>query len=387
MKNLGHLKSYKMNLTTVTPIYIGGGEDSCLNSLQYYFNPSTGTLNIVDESKFSKFLVKNNLLDDFMQFILNKKNPKLFKWLEMNKLENVNIDIYSKSQLLKTAGIKNLNDIRLFMRNFDNQAYIPGSTIKGAIRTALLASIINHKKTYFTDKYWKDIENALYRGEKNTLSRICNQIENDVFSMKKFTSSQADSIFRGLQVSDTNGLSDSNLYFAQKVDLTPKKQKISSIPLWREYLKPESKFTFVITIDETIFPYSIEQINIALKNYANYFNVMMDKCYDNLDIANIYLPNEADENIIPNLCIGGGTGFITKTIIYQIAPDIKTAKNAIAKYLDKTFTTKKDKYSKIRQPQHNHVVEDTVISPRALKLAKYKEKSLPVGWCYISENK
>ena len=26
MKNLGHLKSYSMKLTTITPIYIGGGE-------------------------------------------------------------------------------------------------------------------------------------------------------------------------------------------------------------------------------------------------------------------------------------------------------------------------------------------------------------------------
>lgn len=385
MKKLGHLESYKMELTTVTPIYIGGGEDSALNGLQYYFDTNTKTLNIVDEAKFSKFLVKNNLLDNFMDFILKEKNPKLFKWLESSNLINKKPDIFSKSQVLNSANVKNLNDIKLFVRNFDNKAYIAGSSIKGAIRTALLSSLIRQNKEKYMDKYWKDIEQALISGDKRTLSKLCDRIESDIFSMNKFKSAQTDSRLRGLQVSDTNGVPDTNLYFAQKEDLSVGKQKISSIPLWREYLSPQTKFNFIITIDTKVFPYGIKGINTALKNYANYINNMMDN-YDNLDIANIYLPNETDDDINPNLCIGGGTGFLTKTIIYQIAPDNDTAKRAVAKYLDKTFT-KRDKYSGNRVPQHKHVVEDLVLSPRALKLAKEQDDYLVVGWCYIDEVK
>ena len=387
MKNLGHLKSYSMKLTTITPIYIGGGEYYNLNKLQYYFDQSSKTLNIIDETKFSKFLLENKLLDNFIQFILNEKNPQLYNWLKENNLQNKSLNIFSKSQVIESVNSKDFkNDVNLFIRNFNNHAYIPGSTIKGAIRTALLVDIIIRNKQDYTNKYWENIKINLCNGKKKPLEQICNNIEKEAFSIGKFKSAQTDSIFRGLEISDTNGVSDTNLYFAQKEDLSPKKQKISRIPLWREYLKPYTDFYFEITIDDTIFPYTIEELNTALMNFAKFFNTQMNDNYNNLDCANIYLPDESDEKIIPNLCIGGGSGFITKTITYQIAPDFNSAKNAIAQYLDKTFT-KKDKYSGTYFPAHNHVKEDKIISPRALKLAQDNDNKdyLSLGWCNISE--
>ena len=56
---LGHLKTYKMKLTTLSPVFIGGGEK--LSNLDYFYNFSTGELKLIDESKFSKFLLENNL--------------------------------------------------------------------------------------------------------------------------------------------------------------------------------------------------------------------------------------------------------------------------------------------------------------------------------------
>ena len=59
MKQLGHLKTYKMKLTTLSPIFIGGGEFSDLSQLQYVLTKDN-ELKIIDESKFMKFLIKSN---------------------------------------------------------------------------------------------------------------------------------------------------------------------------------------------------------------------------------------------------------------------------------------------------------------------------------------
>ena len=381
MKKLGHLKSYKMTLTTLTPIYIGAGVDCCLNPLQYYIDNKK--LNIIDESKFSKFLIRNNLMENFINFITTSKNPKFFEWLKNNNLLNKNLDIYSKSQLLSNINANNKkNDIRTFCRNIEHKAYIPGSSIKGAFRTVLLSQEICKNKEHYTKKYWNELKESLLKNDKKNLNRICSNIEKEAFSMNKFNSIQADSAFRGLQVSDTTGVTDDRLYFAQKEDLSPNKLVLSQIPLWREYLKTNTNFEFNITIDTTMFHYDINEILKSMNDYAERINSTLREKYNNIDIKNIYLPDESNENITPNMCIGGGAGFLTKTIIYDIAPDFESARYSMSCYLDKSFTTK-NKFTRERIPAHNHKLEDKIISPRTLKLAKEQEDYLCVGWAFV----
>ena len=165
------------------------------------------------------------------------------------------------------------------------------------------------------------------------------------------------------------------------------------MPLYREHLQSFKETTFSITIDKSLVKddslISFEKINEALKIQTADFLKLIKVFEDKLDIASIYLPNELPDDKIslyPNLCIGGGAGFLTKTIIYAIAPNQNDAIDAIKQFLDKSFT-KFDQRTKQRMPDHGHNIHDKKISPRTLKLVKEDNDYLNIGWCCLEEVK
>ncbi len=376
MKKLKNMQTYKMNLKTIYPVYIGGGEDCKLSKLQYYFHKESQKFCIIDEQKFARFLVKKGLLDSFVEFVKSEKNPQLWQWFKNKDLKiTPQIDIFSTISSIK-AQPRELNDVRLFIKNSNGNPFIPGSSIKGAIRTALLHSYIMQNKEMLSSKYWNNLKQALISGNKHNCSNIIANIEKDAFSLGKFNTKEIDSIFRGLSISDSKEIDKKYLYLSKKEDLAANGQKPKGLPLYREYLKPFVDVKFLITIDKNIFPYTIEEILSQLSGFTKFQDELIRNHYDNLDVSEIYIPLDETENApLPNLCLGGGSGYLTKTIVYSIAPSFKDAKDTIAQFLDKAFRKK---------PAHNHVERDTKISPRALKLVKDNGDYLCIGWCNLS---
>lgn len=366
-----------MKLTTLSPVFIGGGER--LSNLDYFYNLETSELKIIDEKKFFKFLIKNELLDSFINFVSKIKNAKLYEWAKIQNLNLDNYEVFKSVYNYSKTDIKALNDVNLFVKNVFGQAFIPASSIKGVIHTAVLQKKLNDTPD-IKCKYKELIEDALKSRNICKLNKIEKAIEKDLLciDVSSEITTKFLNVFNGIQVSDSKIIEKKNLDLYKKMDYSFADEKIHQVPLYRECIKPYVETEFDITLDLNIvkeLKINIEYILEALDEYSVNWHKAISCFEEYIDNFNLYLPKE-NERYRANFCIGGGSGFLTKTVVCSIL-DEKTARDSIKTFLDLVFQRRK-------KPLHRHVEKDVQISPRTLKLARENNDYLNLGWCNIS---
>ena len=94
------------------------------------------------------FLQKSNLAEEYEKFMLNDKSKDLGYWLREHKIKNEDINKWTKYELdCGDAIFENKKmEIIPFIKDVYGKPYIPGSSIKGMLRTILLCyDILNNK--------------------------------------------------------------------------------------------------------------------------------------------------------------------------------------------------------------------------------------------------
>jgi len=149
-----------LKLKTVSPLFIGKGQDETILKTNYY----------IDSEKNKAFILKKDLIEIFLEKGLNNKKIKqlIYKNKDGEKellglkeiIENVknneNIDAFTKEKILKEldkhiveieantkkeSGLKEIkNFISLGKGSFNY--YIPGSSLKGALRNYIILKIL-----------------------------------------------------------------------------------------------------------------------------------------------------------------------------------------------------------------------------------------------------
>lgn len=69
---------------------------------------------------------------------------------------------------------------------------------------------------------------------------------------------------------------------------------------------------------------------------------------------------EFEESKLADIRLGGGTGFLSKTVYYALAPE-NEGRPMLAEFFDKVLFT--------RRSCHHHMTKDDRLTPRTLKLA------------------
>ena len=82
------------------------------------------------------------------------------------------------------------------------------------------------------------------------------------------------------------------------------------------------------------------------------------------------------------MLLGGGTGFLSKTLVYALAGSDEEAHTFISSYLDAAFQKKNQRTGR-REPAHRHKELDEKISPRTLKRAVMGQDDWIMGLCSI----
>lgn len=244
------IKTYKVELTTITPIHIGTGEDyvpvdyviikeSDNKNYFYFINREKFINHIIEHNMYEKFLTICNTASSMAinKFIFDNFNKEMIDWTMLVTNEVVNT--YENNIKMNTKkNEKNRLEIRSFISdNFSKNIYIPGSSIKGSIRTAVLNyKIKNEKSNAGLTNYGKstDLEkNILKIKEKNN--------SDDPFRLVKVSDFKEDT-----QVSDGKRCS-----FVDKV-INVKSGKVISegkgLPVLMELSRRNEKFTGEITI-------------------------------------------------------------------------------------------------------------------------------------------
>lgn len=405
--NSKQFETAKMCLHVVTPINIADGVT--LRAKDYLYDARQRRVYFLNLHAWHWFVYKHKLLDKYEKYISNFKDRKsLLEWLQEQGygLENLQDVISSEAQAdagLVDAEKKTLHDINRHIQQSDGSLYVPGSSIKGVFRTAILYKILQ-KRQDIKSKYWcyikqqVDIIEKLMKEERKPrelqimpysvikkkknqatkeIDKLIASLESELLHTLRLKDDKERNIsnkkaicsaMRGLQVSDTYASRNMQTAILQKVDggfdkfgkASPKK-----LPIFRECMLPEAELFFVVKIEKSVMnTIAINSVDDLLKATHSFFAAVTDL----LQQAFGKEYQEAFQGVAAgNMFLGGNTGFLSKTLLAMLAPDKDTAKNTIKVLLDKSFKT------------HKHFLRDKVIAPRTLKCTNYNGKLMLMG--------
>lgn len=337
------IRNYKIKLKILSPTYIGSGES--YNRCDYI--RIGNEVCVLNQNKWIEYLKETRLLNSFIdQLERYGKNTRIDQWLKLNgkKVEEVEKKCgLIKFQIAKGEEFKN-NDILSFVKNAEGKPYIPGSSIKGAIISALVGAIA--KNNNITN--YRDIQRVK---------------------------------ISGISVSDSAAFDTNDLEVYKKIDnvVVNNEIKKASLPIYRECVKSGAETEFAITIDQYKFNNSFSNLKINNIDINKIFDVLNEKYNDLFGIDGViskfeksldYLPNKANEKGV--IILGGGTSFQAKSIISSIYPSAKEAINATKDILNNLRSFKK----------HKHYL-DNPISPRALKVVNDNGRQVYMGFCKL----
>lgn len=321
MKTLGHLKSYDIQLTVQSPLFIGSGEK--LSKKEYLFLPQENKAIIMDTEKLIVFLSRKNLLEKYQNFLLDNTQKNIYSFFRKNDITSNDYKYFS-SYTIQCRENKP-EDLQLFVKDAQGNAYIPGSSLKGAFRTAWLAYLLENESTNTKNnrtRQWlenieacknkydsRKIENDLKRTTLQTANELEAKYFNTLNVNQRDTRNMVNSVMRGISFSDSTPINSSQLMLSQKID-TDVSGNEHRLPILRECLKPATTCRFTLTLDEIMLRdtgIDIEQILHIMQWFCRY---QVDHFYKKFK-GRVKLPVHSRETI---LWLGGGVGFQNKTI-------------------------------------------------------------------------
>lgn len=389
MNNRDFQETYKMAVEILTPVNIACNE--VLKANEYLYDAKTSTVYFLNQMMWHKFIYTHNLFDKYERYIKSSSEKSLYEWLQSfgYKINDVKLAIKSKTfahvNVLKNKNT--LNEIMLQSKLIDGTPFIPGSSIKGVIRTAILYDLLN-KNREIKKRYWNEIKSLRSSMKSAQINKyLISDINKDInkkatnlevallhklnLSSNKKKGNAIFSVMRGIIVGDSEHINQAvPMEMLQKIDLGLNKDVDAGkeLPVFRECILPKAKFNFQLKIDKTMTKeIGINSIDDLLRILQNYFDFVNDifksafgkRCehlFDEINGGNIYL--------------GSNTGFLTKTLVMALADRKEEAVDFIRDLLDMNFNGKKTK--------HNGK-KDTKISPRTLKATKYKGNTILMG--------
>lgn len=404
MTKIGNLEIRTYELECVSPVHIGNGET--LRPFEYLYDSYKRCVYFINQTKWVQFLERHQLMDDFakrlMGIVVTKQNTEdsLWDWLLKRGIHEEELkELGERTAQAETVELmagekKSLNEIHVQMATAEGRPFIPGSAIKGALRTAILYHLIQvNPKSY--QLFWNDFENAIYSNNQKyykqlengktllvKLDSICKNLGKKAFSVmglkknerngkEKVATPEANSILRGLRISDAVCVDPKiDTVVLQKVDATTYGDRENNISLYRECIPAGARLRFTVTTDKAFLN------KIGISSFDDILNMSRSFLQDGLalqkEVFGSRYPRELEEAFTADMLLGGGTGFFSKTVFYCLAPNEKQARELLKIYFDK-------------RSKHDHQKHDTDITPRTLKLTRTETDKSLMGLCRIQE--
>ena len=285
-------KTFQFSLLAMAPIHIGNGEKYTSREFIY----ENGYFYFPDMGKFYNRMVEKGYDQKFERFLQetkpNARNNRLISFLEDNRISDRNFGGY---RIIETELETNnnylrggaLNQVSKFIRDPFGNPYIPGSSLKGAIRTILMN----------TNPDWNN-ENVV-KDKKENKSLI-------PWGAKK--GQNYDDLFNTIRVSDSKPFRNDSLILVQKWDYKATPPLAKPLPLYREAIAPLTKINFTITTTTKEAGILMEELGQrAQAFYKEYKNFFLSDFPENKIQPNIQYP----------IYLGAGSGAWTKTIFKQ----------------------------------------------------------------------
>lgn len=284
------IQQYKFTLATLAPVFIGSGQT--YTTKEYLLE--NGEVYFPDMIKIYQHIAKNypaklGVYEEFLMTLQRKgrteRLPDILRRLDVKSRDFGGYRLSVRDVDFDTTKGR-LNEIDAFMKDAFGQPYIPGSSLKGALRT-----IICNVKF--------GVDNSKDRG-RNVIRIPWGAKRGEAFS----------DFFHDIRVSDSEPLSRQCLMICQKIDFAKDKERPNPpLPIARECIKPRNVIEFTITCEG-------REANEAMEQLVQWSRNHYDR-YDEYFLSTETKPAYVQDNPPKGGCLylGGGAGFWTKTII------------------------------------------------------------------------
>ena len=171
-----HLQSFTVQVKTMAPLFIGSGRE--VNKKEYVYVPAGQKVCIIDFPRFAGFLTAKGLEDQYTSFMLGEQND-LYRWLLSCRITQEEIKSFTSYEVMAGDALKSgyaLRGIHLFIKDNYGRPYLPGSSLKGALRTAILAKMLADQgdKSLTKLKKW---EKSLRESNRYNIAGETDQLE------------------------------------------------------------------------------------------------------------------------------------------------------------------------------------------------------------------
>lgn len=381
----------QLSLTIVSPTNIGGPEK--LTTKDYMYNYDAGEVYLLNNYEWFRFLARHNKLAEFEIYMQNEmvrpNGRTMYDWAKntigasqlTKDVLGPAIGSIMKSSIYNEGRKNSLNDITPQIRGANGEVYIPGSSIKGVIDSAIISHMLRNNKA-FRSTVQRELRKVLdvykRKNARNLFKDIFKMVNLAILKHihiltnnegKPFKAILA-SAFRGISVSDAMPIEAIKTEVLKKEDTCVNEDGTHEISVHRECILPNQKFSFTLTLDTAITKEigitSVNQVLEILQEdfdathelLSSKFKKVSPSIFKALEPANAY--------------IGSNTGFIQKTIIMAaFTDDEKTGIDIIKAILDVNFQKAK------------HDSKDHFMAPRAIKLVKWNGNYYEMGGIHI----
>lgn len=386
------MKNSFLEFKTLAPVYIGCGRTA--GKKEYLVDRKAGKIEILQMNKVFDRIRALGLEEKFERYLLASTpgelrfaGNELADFVRDNHIPPSEYGSWS-SEIVGLAdqdiNFHSVKDISLFVRNERGLPFIPGSGFKGMLRTVLEADYYLRERASAEEKGGR-IRRAVQSNEYDQKRRDKFLVDEDraldVESMheelfqpqkdespEKNLKDQKNDILRGLLVGDSEPLSWDDMCVCQKIDLNIYGET-RPLNVLREAIRPYVTVRIPISIDTRICRYSMTDILGAIRNFnTNYIS----------EFARKYPDAPATNGNSTTFFLGGGTGYVSKTVTYAVLHGDDAVRN-VSKIIDATLGPKAKK-------EHGHANDPKKgVSPHMIKCTKFKGKLYQMGACCITK--
>ena len=378
-----YLKSLKLTIQTVSPVYIGNGKTT--GKREYLFVKGEAgkksKIQFFDVNKMYKGMCQLHKKDIYEEYLLGNRESELSYFLQHQHISGETCKPWILRECVvgdSSLDTHSVKDICEFIKGPDGRPYIPGSSFKEMLRTIL--------ETVFCLRNQDEIKNTAVRIESEPPARRNvyqkgndEELGQSAFHRDLFPDKDGKSIpkdikndtLRGFIVGDSDPIEWKNMCICQKEDMTVQGE-FKKLNVLRECIKPGVKIVIPITVDTRICDLDHEKLYDAVKKYyQNYKQFFVDKFTGAPEIRG----NST------TMFLGGGAGYPSKTVTYGLYEDKETAR-IVSRIINETLPQPTDRSNIRKQHGHDKDVQKGV-SPHMLKCTTYNDKYYQMGACCI----
>lgn len=394
--SISNFEYKKMSVTCLGPVHITD-EVGTVYSYQCLYDAGSRRVYFLNERLWVKFLYKHDLLAEFEELIKTRlRAGTLCEWVQEKgfKIEDLGDAVTDYAGVEVAPEILAANKMRLTeivrtVHNVEGQPYIPGSSIKGALRTGLLFSLLLQEDK-LRNAAWAEVSRIIndnrLRDKNSAFARLAQKLEIVLLHRLKIPKNEYSaelmpqasmncSIMKGLSVSDSYSSGKTIPVIVQKREavyiVKTGQVKTKNLTLFRECLPPGAHQHFSITLDKAVFGgIGITSAAELIKRQRDFTDFVLQR---EKIIFGQALKQEFAMAENANLFLGSGSGFLSKSLLLALAPDQKSFTDAAAVILHNNFY------------KHAHLRLDKFAAPRGLQTAKTHKGITLMGVCAVTE--